>query len=401
MSHHIDSQDGCLVIANARAPNGSPLGLSVEKGRISSLGPAAGESHPGARRFDAGGRIALPGLIESHTHIDKNFVGLPWVRNETTPVRAERIVNERRLKRELRLDARVQAERQLALALAYGTTHVRSHVDVDPEVGIKSIEGVLAARETFRGRVDVEIVAFPQSGCLICPGVTDLMEEALKLGADVVGGIDPGTIDRDPVAHLDFIFGLAARHATPVDIHLHEPDELGAFCIELMVERTKALGMQGRVMVSHAYCLGALTEKRLGPLLDAMAQAGVAVMTAGPPGMAAPSVQRLRAAGVRVCAGTDAVRGFFVPYGSGDMIDRLARVAERNGMSRDDDLEAAFGLITDEAAAALGLSDYGLRVGAKADLVLLGAETLAQALIEPPRDRVVIKGGVIVAGMPA
>lgn len=124
-------------------------------------------------------------------------------------------------------------------------------------------------------------------------------------------------------------------------------------------------------------------------------------MTAGPPGMPAPSVQRLRAAGVRVCVGTDAVRGFFVPYGSGDMIDRLARVAERNGMSRDDELEAAFGLITTDAAAALGVSDYGLHVGAKADLVLLQAETLAQALIEPPRDRIVIKDGAIVAGMPA
>jgi cytosine/adenosine deaminase-related metal-dependent hydrolase len=124
-------------------------------------------------------------------------------------------------------------------------------------------------------------------------------------------------------------------------------------------------------------------------------------MTAGPPGMPAPSVQRLRTAGVPICVGTDAVRGFFVPYGSGDMLDRLARVAERNGMSRDDELEAALGLITDESARALGLSDYGLHVGARADLVLLDAETVAQAVIEPPRDRIVIKGGSIVAGRPA
>ena len=394
-------RDHSLGIANSRAPNGSTLCLLIENGRITSLAPDSGHRLPGVAWLDAGGRIALPGLIEAHTHLDKNFVGLPWVRNETTSVRAERIVNERRIKRELRLDARLQAERQLALTLSHGTTHVRSHVDVDPEVGLESIEGVIAARETFRGRIDVEIVAFPQSGCLAWTGVATLMEEALRVGADVVGGIDPGTIDRDPVGHLDLVFGLAARHGKPVDIHLHEPDELGAFCLELMAERTKALGLQGRVMASHAYCLGALPEKRLGLLLDTMAQAGISVMTAGPPGMPAPSVQRLRAAGVRVCVGTDAVRGFFVPYGSGDMIDRLARVAERNGMSRDDELEAAFGLITTDAAAALGVSDYGLHVGAKADLVLLQAETLAQALIEPPRDRIVIKDGAIVAGMPA
>lgn len=401
VSDLIDPKGRALVIANARAPSGMPLDLLLEGGLISSLAPLGDHGPPGVERFDAGGRIALPGLIEAHTHLDKNFIGLPWVRNEATSVRAERIVNERRLKRELGLDAGLQAERQLALALSHGTTHLRSHVDVDPEVGLDSIEGVIAARETFRGRVDVEIVAFPQSGCLVWPGVAELMEEALRLGADVVGGIDPGTIDRDPVAHLDLVFGLAARHGKPVDIHLHEPDELGAFCLELMAERSRALGMQGRVMASHAYCLGALPERRLATLLDMMAQAGVAVMTAGPPGMPAPSVQRLRAAGVGVCVGTDAVRGFFVPYGSGDMIERLARVTERNGMSRDEDLEAAFGLITTESAAALGIPGYGLHVGAKADLVLLEAETLAQALIEPPRDRIVIKGGAIIAGVPA
>ncbi len=211
-------------------------------------------------------------------------------------------------------------------------THVRSHVDVDLEVGLRSIEGVLAARQAFAGRIDVEIVAFPQSGCLVCPGVAALMEDALQLGADVVGGIDPGTIDRDPVGHLDLVFDLATRHDKPIDIHLHEPDELGAFCLELMAERTIALGLQGRVMASHAYCLGALPEKRLGPLLDLLASAGIAVMTSGPPGSPAPSVQRLRIAGVTLCVGTDAVRGFFVPYGSGDMLDRL-RARRRSAMA--------------------------------------------------------------------
>lgn len=402
MSQQAGPMPRSLAITNARAADGRRLNLLIEDGRIIALDDVdRPPQREGMAALDAAGRILLPGLIEAHTHLDKNFIGLPWARNETSAVRAERIVNERRLKRELRLDARLQAERQLAAVLAFGTTHVRSHVDVDPEVGLRSIEGVLAARQAFAGKIDVEIVAFPQSGCLVCPGVAALMEDALRLGADVVGGIDPGTIDRDPVGHLNLVFDLATRHDRPIDIHLHEPDELGAFCLELMAERTLALGLQGRVMASHAYCLGALPEKRLGPLLDLLASAGIAIMTSGPPGSPAPSVQRLRTAGVTLCVGTDAVRGFFVPYGSGDMLDRLARVVERNGMSRDDELEAAYGLITEQSAKALGLSDYGLLVGAKADLVLLGAETPAQALIEPPRDRIVIKAGVIVAGTDA
>jgi cytosine/adenosine deaminase-related metal-dependent hydrolase len=102
----------------------------------------------------------------------------------------------------------------------------------------------------------MQLVAFPQSGMLVRPGTVELLEEALKMGADCIGGPDPSVVDRDPVRHLDAIFGLADRYGVEVDIHLHEPGALGAFAVELIVERTRALSLQGRVTISHVFCLG-------------------------------------------------------------------------------------------------------------------------------------------------
>lgn len=113
--------------------------------------------------------------------------------------------------------------------------HIRSHVDVDTEIGLANIEGVLETREALHDLVDVQVVAFPQSGMLPRAGTLDLMAAAMRAGADIVGGIDPVTIERDPLRHLDAIFALADRYAKSIDIHLHE---LGAFYLELVIERT-------------------------------------------------------------------------------------------------------------------------------------------------------------------
>ena len=173
----------------------------------------------------------LPGLVEAHTHLDKNLIGMKWYRNEIGPRRADRIEADRREKKRLGIDPARQSARQVIQTSALGTIAIRSHVDVDTEIGVKHIEGVMATRDKMRDVVDIQIVAFPQSGMLVRPGTVELMEEALRMGADIVGGIDPASIDRDPRAHLDTIFGMAERFGKPLDIHLHEPGELGAFCL--------------------------------------------------------------------------------------------------------------------------------------------------------------------------
>ncbi len=170
----------------------------------------------------------------------------------------------------------------------HGTTHILSHVDVDTDHGLWGVEGVMRMREECRDIVDVEIVAFPQSGLLRRPGTLELMREAMKLGVEIVGGLDPCAIDRDPKGHLDAVFGLCQEFGRPLDIHLHEPGEMGAFSMDLIIERTRALGMQGKVTVSHAFCLGAPDRELIDPLIEELARLDIAIMTTAPAARPAP-----------------------------------------------------------------------------------------------------------------
>lgn len=380
-----------LLIRNVRPLGGAATDLYIRDGRFTeAMGGKAAEE------IDGRGQVALPGLVEAHTHLDKTLVGMDWFHNRVGPTRNDRILADRNAKRELGIDARRQSARQVLQTLAFGVTHIRSHVDVDTEIGIANIEGVIGTREAFRGLVDVQIVAFPQSGMLGRKGTLALMEDALKAGADIVGGIDPATIERNPVEHLDAIFALADRYGKPIDIHLHEPGELGAFCLELIIERTRALSLQGRVMASHAYCLGMLDAQRQHALIDALAAEKIAVMTVGSPSAPAVPLRMMRQSRLVVASGSDGIQGTWEPWGNGDMLERAKYLAQRNGMTNDADLEETARICTFGGAEGIGLADYGLSPGCHGDVVLVGARTLAEAVALTPQKRTVIRGGRVV-----
>ncbi|HEY1411877.1 MAG TPA: amidohydrolase family protein, partial [Rhodopila sp.] len=229
------------------------------------------------------------------------------------------------------------------------------------------------------------------------PGTVDLMEQALRLGARTVGGLDPCAIDRDPKGHLDTIFEMADRFGCGVDIHLHETGEMGLFSMELIVERTRALGMAGRVIVSHAFCLGMPDASLVDPVVAAIADAGIAIMTTAPASRPVPSVRQLVKAGVVLCAGSDGIRDTWGPYGNGDMLERAMFVGLRNNLRRDDELAMALDTVTTGGARALGLTGYGLSPGCGGDVVLVAAETVAEAVAQRPGVRTVVKRGRVVA----
>ena len=385
-----------LLLRNLRPWAGAPTDLLIEQGRIASLGPAL-PAPPGAAVEDCGGALAFPGLVEAHTHLDKTLWGMPWYRNEVGPRLTDRIDNERRMRPVLGIDPARQSARQVVQSVRMGSTHIRSHVDVDTEVGLAGIEGVMATRERYRDACDIEIVAFPQSGLLVRPGTLALMEAALRVGAEVVGGLDPCGIDADPKGHLDAVFGLAERFGRPLDIHLHEPGELGAFSMRLILERTRALGMRGRVVVSHAFCLGAPDPGMVQPLLEEIAELRVGVMTTGSASRPVPPVLPLAKMGIITCSGSDGIRDTWGPYGNADMLERATLLGLRNDLRRDDELEMALRICTHGGAAAMALPDYGLEVGCAADLVVVDGETVAEAVVSRPVRRLVIKRGRVVA----
>jgi cytosine/adenosine deaminase-related metal-dependent hydrolase len=385
-----------LLIRNVRPMGGVATNIRIAAGRITAIEPCAATT-AGTTDLDGHSCIALPGLIEAHTHLDKNLLGMAWYRNAVGPRLTDRIDNERAERGRLPIDARRQSARQAALSAGHGTTHIRSHVDIDTEIGVAGIEGVMATRAALADHLGIDIVAFPQSGLLIRPGTLALMEQALRLGAETVGGIDPCAIDRDPKGHLDAVFGLAERFGRGVDIHLHEMGELGAFSMELIIERARALGMAGRVIVSHAFCLGAHDPGLVEPLIAGLARAGIAIMTTGTSSRPVPPLKRLAEAGVTVCAGSDGMRDTWGPYGNGDMLERATLLGMRNNLRRDDELPLALAACTAGGAAALGLTEYGLAVGCHADIVLVEAETLGEAIAQHPGKRTTIRRGRVVA----
>ena len=237
---------------------------------------------------------------------------------------------------------------------------------------------------------------FPQNGILRDPGTADLLDEAIAAGADLVGGLDPAGIDGDVKGHLDIVFGIAERRGVGVDIHLHDAGALGCFELRDIAARTIAAGLQGRVAVSHAFALGSGDTADVDATLAALARAGVAIMTNEPGSVPMPPVARLRAAGVLLFAGSDNIRDAWSPYGNGDMLERAMLIGYRQGMRGDADIAGCLDLATTAPARVLGLgADYGLTVGAWADLVVLDAASVPEAVVARPRDRLVIKRGVL------
>jgi cytosine/adenosine deaminase-related metal-dependent hydrolase len=387
-----------MLLRNVRPLAGETADVLISNGIIRQVAPGLAAPEGTIPAEDGQGGILLPGLVDAHTHLDKTFWELPWRPHQAGPRIIDKIENERRLRRELGLSPEAQAGRQIRQAVAMGTTHIRSHVDIDTEVGLTSLEGVARARESHRDRITLQLVAFPQSGLLIRPGTTELMEAALRSGAaDLVGGIDPSSIDRDPAGHLDAVFGLAERFSAGVDIHLHEPGALGAFSIELIAERTRALSMAGRVTISHAFCLGMVEESHLAQLLDLLRECGIAIMTHAPGHSAFPPVKRLSEAGIRICSGSDGIRDSWGPYGNADMLERAMLIGYRSNFRRDDELELALEIATKGGAAVMAAADYGLAPGCRADLVVVPGETLAEAVVSRRPRALVIKAGRIVA----
>jgi cytosine deaminase len=259
------------------------------------------------------------------------------------------------------------------------------------------LHGVVATREKLRGQMEIQIVAFPQSGVLNRPGTDVLLADALRAGADVLGGLDPCAIERDAVNALDLLFGLADRHGCGLDIHLHERSTMGAYSLDLILQRTAALGMKGKVVISHAFCLGDLEDRERDALLARMAELDVAVMTTAPASVAVPSVVACRAAGVTVIGGNDGIRDTWTPYGTPDMLERAMLIGLRNEFRRDDELEIALDCVTHSAARGCGFEEYGLDTGHRADLVLVDTQTPAEAVVARPVRKLVVSQGRIVA----
>lgn len=325
------------VLRGVALADGTAANIRIRDGHIESIG-GAGHSDAGTEVVDAAGYVALPALVEPHVHLDKTLWGEPWRPNTAGPTIPDYIANERRVLATVTTPIATRSAALLEQMVAMGALTIRSHVDVAPDIGLKHIEAMLALKEVYRALVDLQLVAFPQMGMLVRPGTAELMEEALKLGVETVGGLDPAGIDNDPIAHLRTIFGLAERYGRGVDIHLHDPGELGVWQIERIADFTHASGLAGKVMISHAYCLGMVGRERVEAVGQRLADLRISLMSSAPAETAVPPVGQLRALGVadgqRRSARARLAHGLSLRLEQGRAASRRARCGHGRGGPR-------------------------------------------------------------------
>ncbi|MGW5641750.1 amidohydrolase [Saccharopolyspora sp. NPDC003752] len=395
-----------MLIRDIRPWGGERSDVELAGDRIAGIRRHDPAAQPAGEVVEGRGRLLLPSFSDVHVHLDSTRIGLPFRPHTGGPGVWTMMLNDRQNWRTAEVPLQERVAGTLERMIARGTTRVRSYAQVDVDCKLEKFDAVVAAKEKFAGQADVQIMTFPQAGILREEGTADYLEASLKAGADVIGGIDPCSLDRDPKGHLDVVFGLAEKYQVEVDIHLHEPGHLGVFSTDLVLERTRALGMQGKVTMSHAYELGSVSESVSRRIIDDFAELDIAMATVAPADRNQLSLEALTEAGVRVGLGEDGQRDYWSPYGNCDMLDRTWQLAFTNKFRRDDLIEMSLAVATiggasimsHDVARLAGVADRpGLAVGDRADLVLVDGETPTSAVMDRGTDRTVLHDGVVVA----
>lgn len=393
-----------LLIKQARIKDGEPLqDVAIENGKISEIAPQiSGEAQ---EVIEANGRVLIPGLVESHIHLDKALIA------DREPNKSGTLQEAIQVTAKLKPtfteeDIYERAKKALEMIISHGATAVRTHAEFDPAQGFTGFNTIMKLKEEYKELIDMQVVAFPQEGIFKAPGTEAMMYEAMEMGADVVGGIPYN--DAPANEHIDLIFEIAKKYDKDIDLHQDFADEADNTSIEYLCEKTIKEGYEGRVSVGHLTALHAMEPERLQKVIDLMVQAKINVMPLPATDLhlgarndkynvrrAVTPIRKLRDAGVNVSLGTNNIRNGFTPYGNGDLIQIAMLAVPVGHLGGADDLPTVLPMITENPAKALGLKDYGLAVGKKADLVLLDTKAVATALIDFPERSYVIKNGKI------
>ena len=404
-----------LLIRNATLPDGR-LGIDLlsRNGRIAEVGPSL-PVPDGARVIEAEGWLVSPPFVDPHFHMDATLsYGLPRVNASGTLLEGIALWGE--LKPSLTEEALV--ERALAYcdwAVAKGLLAVRSHVDVCDE-RLLAVRALLHVKQRVAPYLDLQLVAFPQDGVLRSPGAMEHLRRALDLGVDVVGGIPHFERSMaDGTESVRLLCELAAERGLPVDMHCDESDDPLSRHIETLAFHTQRLGLHGRVTGSHLTSMHSMDNYYVSKLLPLIAEAGVHAVAnplinitlqgrhdTYPKRRGMTRVPELMAAGVNVAFGHDCVMDPWYSLGSADMLEVASMGLHVAQMTSQAQMRACFDAVTVNAAAVLGLRDYGLAVGCHADFVLLQARDPVEAIrLRAARLLVVRRGAVIARSAPA
>jgi len=372
--------------------------LLIENGRINKILKGEESISNDIHVEDAGGLLVLPSFIEKHVHLDKTLMGDVWRACTPTSGVIERFENEKSVLPTIATSTTKRAESLLEILLASGSTHVRTHVDIYPEIGLKNLEQVKTALENYSNRLSSEVVAFAQHG-LLRSNATSYVREALRNGAGIVGSVDPAVVDQNIEASLNQLFDLAVEANADIDLHLHDPGHLGTFTMKRVVDYTKQAGWEGRVAISHAFGIGDVSKEEAYELANSLSDAGITIVTSVPINRQMPPVDLLNERGVEVAVGNDNIFDVWSPLGNGDILERAGRLAERFKWIDEVSLAQTLKYIT---GGKTPLDKKGNqvwpKVGDAANLVLVDASCSAEAVARRAERKAVMYNGNIVVG---
>ncbi|WP_028390680.1 amidohydrolase family protein [Bacillus cihuensis] len=372
--------------------------LRIEDGKINEIVFADKKLETTLPKRDANNYLMLPSFRDMHIHIDKTYYGGPW-KAPTIPTKGllTRLEEEEVLLPCLLPVAEERAKKLLDLLLHSGSTHIRTHCNVDPVIGLKNLEATLQAVEAYKGKAAVEIVAFPQHGLLRSNSVS-LVREALKHGASLVGGVDPASIDENIEKSLQMVMELAVEANANIDLHIHDPGHLGIFTFKRLASLTDEAGWQGRVTISHAFAFSDIPLKEASEVAELLAHQGISITSSVPIGKTIP-IPLLKEKGVEISLGDDSITDHWSPFGKGDSLEKAGMLAERFGLSDEQSLGQTLGFIT---GGVTPLNKKGERiwpnVGDDADFVFVDASCSAEAVARRAKRIAVLFKGNIVAG---
>lgn len=389
-----------LIVRNARPGGGAAVDIGIENGRIAAIAPQLAAEGPS---FDAKGRLACAGLVETHIHLDKSRIidrCAPQDRRTLSP-----ILSVAPIKKEMSVeDVRARAARTLEDCVLHGTTRMRTQVEVDPGIGMRGVEGIEALIREYKWAIDIEMCVFPQEGLTNYPGTDELLVEALRRGAKVIGGAP--RYDTDGPAQVRRIFELAREYDADIDLHLDVGNTPEGMHIHLVRELTEKYKRGGRVVVGHMAKLSLLPPAEVAALARQLADAGIGVTVLPATDLflmgrdqdygvrrGVADANLLLEQGVTCSLSSNNILNPATPYGDGSLVRMANLYANVLQLDRPAQLRQCFDMLTERSARLLNLKDYGLTLGHPADIVILDAETPEQAIAEISRPVACFKNG--------
>jgi cytosine deaminase len=393
--------DVLITNARTRKSGGNLVQIALKAGKIAKIAPKIEGN--ALKSIDAGGNLVTESFVNGHLHLCKVYT-LAMMDDEALGAYTGESMGGAMTA--IELAARVKEKydekwiienvrKAVDLAVRFGNTHIRAFADTDTKARLEGVKALIRAREEYKGRVEIQVVAFPQDGVVRDPGAEEYIEEALKLGADIVGGIPwIEYTDSDAQEHIDRMFALAKKYDKDVSMLIDDAGDPTIKTLEMLAVTTIREGWEGRVTAQHARAMALYPEPYYRKIEYLLKRAKIGVVSDPQTGPLYARVKSLYKAGVRIALGQDDIADAYYPFGRNNMLEVAFLAAHLMWMTNRNELEILYDLITTNAAEALNISNYGLEEGCDADLVILNATSVWEAIWNHEAPLYVFKDGV-------